>query len=40
MWCLAAVAAAKTNSDEVQATATTATTKNNTVPVWEQHQSE
>ena len=40
MWCLAAVAAATIYSDEVQATATTATTKNNTVPVWEQHQSE
>ena len=34
MWSLAAVAAATTYSDEVQAT-TTATTKNNTVPVWE-----
>ena len=35
MWSLAAVVAATTYSDEVQATATTATTKNNTVPVWE-----
>ena len=44
MWCLAVLmwclAAATTYSDEVQATTTTATTKNNTVPVWEQHQSE
>ena len=40
MWCLAAVAAAATYSDEVQATPTTSTTKNNTGPVWEQHQSE
>ena len=39
IWCLAAVVAAATYSDEVQAT-TTATTINNTVPVWEQHQSE
>ena len=30
MWSLAAVVAATTYSDEVQAT-----TKNNTVPVWE-----
>ena len=35
MWCLAAVIAAATYSDEVQATATTATTKNNAVQVWE-----
>ena len=35
MWCLAAVAAATNYWDEVQATATTATTKNNTVQVWE-----
>ena len=40
IWCLAAVVAAATYSDEVQATTTTATTINNTVPVWEQHQSE
>ena len=33
MWCLAAFAAATTYSDEVQTTATTATTKNNTVQV-------
>ena len=39
LWCLAVVIAAATYSDEVQA-ATTATTINNTVPVWEQHQSE
>ena len=31
MWYLAAIAAATTYSDEVQTTATTATTKNNTV---------
>ena len=35
MWCFAAVAAATTFSYEVQATATTAKTKNNTVQVWE-----
>ena len=35
IWWLAAVVAAPTYSDEVQAT-----TINNTVPVWEQHQSE
>ena len=35
MWCLAVVAAATTYSDEVQAATTTATTKNNTVQVWE-----
>ena len=35
MWSLAAFVAATTYSDEVQAT-----TKNNTVLVWEQHQSE
>ena len=35
MWSLDAVVAATTYSDEVQATKTTATTKNNTVPVWE-----
>ena len=35
IWCLAAVVAAATYSDEVQATATTAATINNTVPVWE-----
>ena len=36
MWCLAAaVAAATTYSDEVQATANTATTKNNIVQLWE-----
>ena len=40
MWCLATVATATTYSDEVQAIATTATTKRNTGPVWEQHQSE
>ena len=40
IWCLAAVAAATTYSDEVQAIATTAATENNTGPVWEQHQSE
>ena len=40
MWSLAAVVAAITYSDEVQAVTTTATTKNNTGPVWEQHQSE
>ena len=40
MWCLAAVAAATNYSDEVQATTTTATVKNNTVQVWEWHQSE
>ena len=34
-WCLAAVVVAANYSDEVQAT-----TINNTVPVWEQHQSE
>ena len=39
MWSLAAVVAATTYSDEVQATTTTATAKNNIVPVWEQHQS-
>ena len=39
IWCLAAVVSVATYSDEVQAT-TTATTINNTVPVWEQHQSE
>ena len=32
-WCLAAVVAAATYSDEVQVTATTATTINNIVPV-------
>ena len=35
MWCLAAVAAATTYSDEVQATVTTVTTKSNTVQVWD-----
>ena len=35
MWCLAAVTAATTYSDEVQATITTAATKNSTVQVWE-----
>ena len=40
MWSLAAAVAAITCSDEVQAITTTATTKNNTVLVWEQHQSE
>ena len=35
MWCLDVVAAATTYSDEVQAATTTATTKNNTVQVWE-----
>ena len=35
IWCLAAVVSAATYSDEVQAT-----TIDNTVPVWEQHQSE
>ena len=35
MWCLAAVAAATTYSDKVQATATTVTTKSNTVQVWD-----
>ena len=35
MRCLAAVAAAATYSDEVQTTAFTATTKNNTVQVRE-----
>ena len=39
IWCVAAVVASATYSDKVQAT-TTATTINNTVPVWEQHQSE
>ena len=40
IWWLAAVVAPATYSDKVQATTTTATTINNTVPVWEQHQSE
>ena len=40
MWSIAAVVAATTYSDEVQAKTTTATAKNNTVPVWEQRQSE
>ena len=40
IWWLAAVVALATYSDKVQATTTTATTINNTVPVWEQHQSE
>ena len=40
MWSLAAFVAATAYSDEVQATTTTATTKNSTVLVWEQHQSE
>ena len=40
MWSLAAAVAAITYSDEVQAITTTATTKSNTVLVWEQHQSE
>ena len=40
MWSLAAVVAAATYSDDVQATATAAKRKNITVPVWEQHQSE
>ena len=40
MWSPAAVVAATTYSDEVQATRTTETTKNNTVLLWEQHQSE
>ena len=36
IWCLAAaIATAATYSDEVQATATTATTINDTVSVWE-----
>ena len=35
MWSLAAVVTATTYSDEVQATTTTAATKNNIVPVWE-----
>ena len=35
MWCLAAVAAATSYSDEIQATTTPATTKNNTLHVWE-----
>ena len=35
MWCPAVVAAVITYSDEVQATTTTATTKNNTVQIWE-----
>ena len=39
MWCLAAVVAAATYSDEVQATII-ATAISKTVPVWEQHQSE
>ena len=40
MWYLAAVAAATTYSDEVQATTTTATIKNKTVQVWQYPQSE
>ena len=40
MWSIAAVVAATTYPDEVQATTTTATAKNNTVPVWEKRQSE
>ena len=40
IWCLAAVVAAATYSDEGQATTTTSTTINDTVPVWQWHQSE
>ena len=35
MWYFDAAAAATTYSDKVEATATTATTKNNRVYVWE-----
>ena len=35
MWSLAAVFAAASYSDKVQATTTTTGTKNNIVPVWE-----
>ena len=35
MWCPAAAVSATTYSDEVQATTTTATTKNNTVQEWD-----
>ena len=40
MGCLAAISAATTYSDKVQATTIAATTKNNTVLVWERQQSE